>query len=51
MIMYDVEKRDLPRLETFIGRKVNMTGGHGDLRTVVDATHIIGRNCDRGWSR
>jgi hypothetical protein len=53
MIMYDVEERDLPKLETFIGRKVNMTGGHGDLRNIEDADFAasINKNRDRGWSR
>jgi hypothetical protein len=48
--MHDVKKCDLPKWETFIGFKTNMTSINGNLQTVIDAARAIDRKHDSGWS-
>jgi hypothetical protein len=53
VIMHDVEKDDLPALETLQGRRAVMTSDDCSLRTAADADLVESRsrNRDRDWSR
>jgi hypothetical protein len=53
VIMHDVEKDDLPVLETLQGRRAVMTSNDCSLRTAEDADLVESRsrNRDMDWSR